>query len=114
MSTPSRIACAALLTEEKLNEVSVVYWRRRSGSVAQHSGPGQPRTRHQEWLYKDVAKKYAGDAGAEARLIKIVKGGSNPAELHWKEVTGGMPMPANAHVADADVKTLVKWVLSQK
>jgi len=64
--------------------------------------------------YKDIAKKYAGDAGAEARLIKTVKGGSNPAELHWKEVTGGMPMPANAHVADADVKTLVKWVLSQK
>jgi cytochrome c len=64
--------------------------------------------------YKDVAKKYAGDAGAEAKLTKIVKNGSNPAELHWKEVTGGMPMPANAHVADADVKTLVKWVLSQK
>lgn len=64
--------------------------------------------------YKDVAKKYAGDAGAEARLVKTVKGGSNPAELHWKEVTGGMPMPANAHVSDADIKTLVKWVLSQK
>ncbi|NBN93783.1 MAG: hypothetical protein EBV35_08150, partial [Betaproteobacteria bacterium] len=61
-----------------------------------------------------VVWQYAGDAGAEARLIKVVKGGSNPAELHWKEVTGGMPMPANAHVADADVKTLVKWVLSQK
>lgn len=64
--------------------------------------------------YKDVAKKYASDAGAEAKLIKTVKNGSNPAELHWKDVTGGMPMPANAHVSDADVKTLVKWVLSQK
>ncbi|KJV31755.1 cytochrome C biogenesis protein CcsA [Aquitalea magnusonii] len=57
--------------------------------------------------YKDVAKKYAGDKGAEAKLIAKVKAGG-------AGVWGPVPMPPNAQVSDADVKTLVKWVLSQK
>lgn len=57
--------------------------------------------------YKDIAKKYAADKGAEAKLVdKVKKGGSG--------VWGPVPMPANAAVSDADIKTLVKWVLSQK
>ncbi|MBE0623531.1 MAG: c-type cytochrome [Burkholderiales bacterium] len=57
--------------------------------------------------YKDVAAKYKGDAGAEAKLIgKVKKGGAG--------VWGQIPMPPNATVPDADVKTLVKWVLSFK
>src|SRR5262245_2622816 len=57
--------------------------------------------------YKDVAAKYRGDKGAEAKLFdKVKKGGTG--------VWGTVPMPPNAHVPDADVKTLVKWVLSQK
>lgn len=57
--------------------------------------------------YKDVAKKYAGDKTAEAKLIaKVKKGGSG--------VWGPVPMPPNTQVSDADVKTLVKWVLSLK
>ncbi|KZE28903.1 cytochrome c [Crenobacter luteus] len=57
--------------------------------------------------YKDVAKKYAGDKTAEAKLIaKVKKGGSG--------VWGTMPMPPQAQVSDADLKTLVKWVLAQK
>lgn len=57
--------------------------------------------------YKDVAKKYAGDKTAEAKLVeKVKKGGSG--------VWGPTPMPPNAAVSDADLKTLVKWVLSQK
>jgi cytochrome c len=57
--------------------------------------------------YKDVAAKYKGDAGAEAKLIsKVKKGGAG--------VWGQIPMPPNATVPDADVKTLVKWVLSLK
>jgi cytochrome c len=57
--------------------------------------------------YKDVAAKYKGDAGAEAKLIsKIKKGGAG--------VWGQIPMPPNATVPDADVKALVKWVLSLK
>jgi len=56
--------------------------------------------------YKDVAAKYKGDKGAPARLEKKVKEGG-------MGVWGQVPMPPNSHVRDADIKTLVKWVLSQ-
>ena len=57
--------------------------------------------------YKDVAAKYRADKGAEAKLAdKVKKGGTG--------VWGQVPMPPNAAVADADIKTLVKWILSQK
>ena len=57
--------------------------------------------------YKEVAKKYAGDKTAEAKLIdKVKKGGVG--------VWGQVPMPPNAAVKDEDAKTLVKWVLSLK
>jgi cytochrome c len=57
--------------------------------------------------YQDVAKKYAGDKTAEAKLFeKVKKGGVG--------VWGQIPMPPNATVPDADIKALVKWVLSQK
>ncbi|HXZ52818.1 MAG TPA: c-type cytochrome, partial [Burkholderiales bacterium] len=56
--------------------------------------------------YKDVAKKYKGQADAEAKLIeKVKKGGSG--------VWGPIPMPPNTAVPDADVKALVEWVLKQ-
>jgi cytochrome c len=57
--------------------------------------------------YKDVAEKYRADKGAEAKLFDKVKKGGTGA---W----GSVPMPPNGHVPDADIKTLVKWVLSQK
>jgi cytochrome c len=56
--------------------------------------------------YKDVAGKYKGDKGAEARLFDKVKKGSQGT---W----GQVPMPPNAAVPDADVRALVKWILSQ-
>lgn len=57
--------------------------------------------------YKDVAKKYAGDAKAADMLAaKVIKGGSG--------VWGAIPMPANPQVSEADAKKLVAWVLSQK
>jgi cytochrome c len=56
--------------------------------------------------YKEVAAKYKGDKTAEAKLVeKVKKGGAG--------VWGPIPMPANAQVSDADVKTLVKWILTQ-
>ena len=58
-------------------------------------------------VYADVAKKYAGQKDAEAKLFEKVKKGSTG-------VWGQVPMPPNAAVPDADVKTLVKWVLSIK
>ena len=57
--------------------------------------------------YKDVAKKYAADKGAQAKLEdKVKKGGTG--------VWGQIPMPPNGTVPAADVSALVKWVLSLK
>src|SRR6185369_16158479 len=57
--------------------------------------------------YAEVAKKYAGQKDAEAKLVdKVKKGGQG--------VWGQIPMPPNAAVPDADIKTLVHWVLSIK
>jgi cytochrome c len=57
--------------------------------------------------YKEIAAKYAGQAGAEDKLTqKVLKGGSGA----W----GAVPMPANGQVSEAEARTLVKWILSQK
>ncbi|HEU5435098.1 MAG TPA: c-type cytochrome [Telluria sp.] len=57
--------------------------------------------------FKDVAAKYAGQKDAEDKLTaKVLKGGSGA----W----GAVPMPANPQVNEAEARTLVKWVLSQK
>ena len=57
--------------------------------------------------YKDVANKYRGDDKAPARLEEKVKKGSVGT---W----GQVPMPPNSSVPDADVRALVKWILSLK
>lgn len=57
--------------------------------------------------YKDVAAKYAGNADAAAMLAtKVQKGGVGT----W----GQIPMPPNPQVSEAEAKTLVAWILSQK
>ncbi|MFN3883488.1 MAG: c-type cytochrome [Rhodocyclaceae bacterium] len=55
--------------------------------------------------YQDVAKKYAGDKDAVKKLSEKVKKGG-------KGVWGEVPMPPNAAVKDADIETLVKWILA--
>jgi len=56
--------------------------------------------------FKDVAMKYKGDAGAEAKLeAKVAKGGAG--------VWGTMPMPAMANVKAEDIKTMVSFILAQ-
>ncbi len=57
--------------------------------------------------FKDVAKKYAGDAKAEEMLIAKVKTGG-------KGVWGQVPMPPNPQVKPEDAKKIVEWVLSLK
>lgn len=56
--------------------------------------------------WKDVAAKYRGQKGAEARLIdKIAKGGSG--------VWGPVPMPPNSpQVSEGDIRTLVRYILA--
>ncbi len=54
--------------------------------------------------YNDVARKYAGQADAVAKLSdSIRKGGSG--------VWGAVPMPAQPNLSEADAKTLAQWVL---
>ncbi len=54
--------------------------------------------------YRDVAKKYKGQADAVAKLTdKVKKGGQG--------VWGPIPMPPNAAVPDADIKALVEWIV---
>ena len=54
--------------------------------------------------YKEVAKKYKGDAGAAAKLAeKVIKGGQGA----W----GAVPMPPNKVTPD-EAKQLVAYVLA--
>jgi cytochrome c len=56
--------------------------------------------------YKEVAAKYAGDTAAPAKLAQKIKNGGSG-------VWGQIPMPPN-NVPDADLKTIVEWILAQK
>jgi len=81
---------------------------RKSGCLACHSveskvvGPA----------WRDVAARYRDDSEARVHLIeKVKKGGKG----NWTDVTGGVPMPPySPRVADADIETLVDFVLSLK
>jgi cytochrome c len=57
--------------------------------------------------YKDVAKKYAGDKSAQAKLVAKVKAGG-------KGVWGEIPMPPNPQVKPEDLNAIVAWVLTLK
>ena len=57
--------------------------------------------------YKDVAAKYRGQDGAEAKLIaKVTKGGSG--------VWGNIPMPSQQKAGEDNIKALVRFVLALK
>jgi cytochrome c len=57
--------------------------------------------------YKDVAAKYRTQKDAQKMLIaKVKKGGSG--------VWGPVPMPPNSGVTDAELNTMVGWILSLK
>jgi cytochrome c len=55
--------------------------------------------------YKEVAKRYKGQADAAAKLAEKVKAGGKG---NW----GQVPMPPNPTVPDADIQKLVSWVLA--
>jgi cytochrome c551/c552 len=64
-------------------------------AVARKIGPG----------FAEIAARYAGDGGAEARLLaKLRTGGSG--------VWGNIPMPPQSTLKDADARTLVQWILA--
>ena len=93
----------AMKAEPAVSEADALQLAKKSNCLACHAidkkvvGPA----------WKDVATKYRGDAGAEARMMdKIAKGGSG--------VWGVMVMPPSPQVSEADRKTLARFVLSLK
>jgi cytochrome c551/c552 len=73
----------------------------KSGCMACHGlkakivGPG----------FNEVQSRYKDQTDAEDRLSAKVKAGGQGS---W----GSMPMPANGHLKEEDLKTLVKWILT--
>ena len=55
--------------------------------------------------FREIAAKYAGDAGAAARLAAKVRSGGAGA---W----GQVPMPPNPGIADAELRAMVSWILT--
>jgi len=55
--------------------------------------------------FREIAAKYAGDAGAAARLAAKVREGGVGA---W----GSTPMPAQSQVKEVDARELVRWILA--
>jgi cytochrome c len=54
--------------------------------------------------FRDVAKRYKGQDGAEAKLVQKLRGGGSGS---W----GPLSMPPNPDLAAADATTLARWVL---
>jgi cytochrome c len=54
--------------------------------------------------FREVAAKYHGQAGIEARLVEKVKAGSSGT---W----GPIPMPPNPDLPESDARALVQWIL---
>lgn len=73
----------------------------KSGCMACHGvnnkivGPG----------FNEIQARYKDQPDAETRLVAKVKAGG-------QGVWGAVPMPPNSHLSDADLNTLVKWILS--
>ena len=55
--------------------------------------------------FKAIAKKYADDAAAQARLAQKIRAGG-------VGVWGESPMPPQPQVSEADAQTLAKYILS--
>ena len=103
VAAPVAKAVAEVKSEHAVSEADAMQLAKKNNCLACHAvdkkvvGPA----------FKDVAAKYRGDSGAEARLVdKIAKGGSG--------VWGAMAMPPSPQVSEADRKTLARFVLSLK
>jgi cytochrome c len=103
MANPAPAAEAKPEAKAMLSEADVLALAKKNGCMVCHAidkkvvGPA----------WKDVAAKYRGDAGAEAKLMdKIAKGGSG--------VWGSIAMPPNPKLNEADRRALAAFVLSLK
>ena len=57
--------------------------------------------------FRQVAAKYAEDGNAQGKLANKIRSGG-------QGVWGSVPMPPNPGLGDAELKTIVAWVLQQK
>lgn len=99
-------AAAALLVAGQAVAADETALAQKSGCMACH----QVAVKVVGPAYKDVAKKYAGDAAAVDKLTKKVIAGG-------KDVWGPVPMPpkgGNAALKDEDIKKIVTWIMSLK
>jgi len=108
MATASELKSAVSSAGADLSTDDGLALAKKSGCLACHSidkkivGPA----------WQEVAARYIDDQQAREKLIsKVSKGGKG----NWTEVTGGAPMPPySPRVTDADIETLVDFVLSLK
>lgn len=99
-------ALATWFNTASADEAASLELAKKSGCLACHSiekkvvGPA----------WKDVSARYKGKPEAKAQLVdKVKKGGKG----NWTDVTGGAPMPPySPRVSDADIESLVTFVLS--
>jgi cytochrome c len=57
--------------------------------------------------FREIARRYASDRAAVARLAAKVRSGGQGA---W----GAVPMPPASGISDGDLSTLIAWVLEQR
>jgi sulfite dehydrogenase len=57
--------------------------------------------------FREVAARFAGDAGAVGKLAKKIREGGAG---NW----GVVPMPPHPQLSDADLNTMVGWILQQR
>jgi cytochrome c len=61
--------------------------------------------------YSWVAYRFKDDKEAVATLVAAVKKGSSG---QWTTYTGNVAMPPHPQLSDADINTMVEWVLKQQ
>jgi len=57
--------------------------------------------------FREIAQRYQGQGGAPDQLAKKIRDGGSG-------VWGPTPMPPHRHLADADLKVMVGWIMQQK
>jgi cytochrome c len=62
--------------------------------------------------WREIARRYKGQPGAEDRLVGLVLRGTGPADRHWAGRAGAVTMPRNAvEISESDARKLIRWIL---
>jgi cytochrome c len=83
----------------------------RDTSPAQAADPSTPLA--PSW--HEIAQRYRGQRGAEARLARIVTQGADNTRRHWRNRLEFATMQGNAQrVSPDEARALVRWILSSR